>query len=125
MCHKSLPLSTCLAVGFPYGKCLTEEQEILSRWTDYCSEQEIREVKVFHLYEYISRFSFGYSSRTRTGSESNLPILTRWTEYCLELYNHESCGDNAELDCSQPPKEDLQPILREEVKIAVESLKQR
>ena len=20
------------------GKCLTEEQEILSRWTDYCSE---------------------------------------------------------------------------------------
>ena len=43
-------------------------------------------------------------------------ILSRWTEYCSELYNYES------LDCSQPP-EDLQPILREEVEIAVASLK--
>ena len=34
-----------------------------------------------------------------------------------------SCGDNAVLDCSQPPEEDLQPILREEVEIAVASLK--
>ena len=30
-------------------------------------------------------------------------ILSRWTEYCSELYNYESCGDNAVLDCSQPP----------------------
>ena len=36
--------------------------------------------------------------------------LSKWTEYCSELYNHESCGDNAVLDCSQPPVEDLQPI---------------
>ena len=50
-------------------------------------------------------------------------ILSRWTEYCAELYNYESCGDNAVLDCSQPPEEDLQPILREEVEIAVASLK--
>ena len=50
-------------------------------------------------------------------------ILSRWTEYCSELYNYESCGDNAVLDCSQPPEEDLQPILREEVVIAVASLK--
>ena len=50
-------------------------------------------------------------------------ILSRWTEYCSELYNYESCGDNAVLDCSQPPEEDLQPILREEVEIAVASLK--
>ena len=50
-------------------------------------------------------------------------FLSRWTEYCSELYNYESCGDNAVLDCSQPPKEDLQPILREEVEIAVASLK--
>ena len=49
--------------------------------------------------------------------------LSRWTEYCSELYNYESCGDNAVLDCSQPPEEDLQPILREEVEIAVASLK--
>ena len=50
-------------------------------------------------------------------------ILSRWTEYCSELYSYESCGDNAVLDCSQPPEEDLQPFLREEVEIAVASLK--
>ena len=48
---------------------------------------------------------------------------SRWTEYCSELYNYESCGDNTVLDCIQPPEEDLQPILREEVEIAVASLK--
>ena len=50
-------------------------------------------------------------------------ILSRWTEYCSELYNYESCGDNAVLDCSQPQEEDLQPILREEIEIAVASMK--
>ena len=50
-------------------------------------------------------------------------ILSRWTEYCPELYNYESCGDNAVLGCSQSPEEDLRPILREEVEIAVASLK--
>ena len=50
-------------------------------------------------------------------------ILSRWTEYCLELYNYESCGDNAVLDCSQPSEEDLQPILCKGVEIAVASLK--
>ena len=50
-------------------------------------------------------------------------ILSRWTENRLELYNYESCGDNAVLDCSQPQEEDLQTILHEEVEIAVASLK--
>ena len=50
-------------------------------------------------------------------------ILGRWTEYCSELYNYESCGDNAVLDCSQPQEEDPQLILRERVEIAVASLK--
>ena len=50
-------------------------------------------------------------------------IVSRWTEYFSELYNHESCGDNAVLDCSQPPDEDLQPTLREKVESAVASLK--
>ena len=49
-------------------------------------------------------------------------ILSRWTEYCSEMYNYESCRDNAVLDFCQPP-EDLQPILREEVEVAVASLK--
>ena len=41
----------------------------------------------------------------------------------LKHKSNESCGDKAVLDCSQPPEEDLQPILREEVEIAVASLK--
>ena len=39
------------------------------------------------------------------------------------MYNYENCGENTELDCSQPPEEDLQPILREEVEITATSLK--
>ena len=50
-------------------------------------------------------------------------ILSRWTEYCSELYNYETCGDNAVLDCNQPLEEDLHSILREEVELAVASLK--
>ena len=50
-------------------------------------------------------------------------ILSRWTEYCSELYNHESCGNDAVLDCSQPPDKDLQPILREEVESEVALMK--
>ena len=34
-----------------------------------------------------------------------------------------SCGDNAVLDCSQPPEDHLQSILREEDEIVVTSLK--
>ena len=49
-------------------------------------------------------------------------ILSRWTDYFPDLHNYGSCGDNAVLDCSRPP-ENLQPILREELKIAVASLK--
>ena len=49
-------------------------------------------------------------------------ILSRWTEYYSELYSHKNCGNGAVLDCSQPSKEDLQPIFREDVKIAVASL---
>ena len=52
-------------------------------------------------------------------------LLSRWIEYCSELYNHKRCGSNAVLDCIQPPGEDLQPILCEDVEIAVASLKTR
>ena len=55
-----------------------------------------------------------------SGQEKQV-ILSRWTEYCSKLYNYESCGDNAVLDCSKFP-EDLQSIFREEVEIAVTSL---
>ena len=55
---------------------------------------------------------------------SRTPRHWRFTQHhCSELYNYESYGDNAVLDCSQPPEEDLQPILREEVAIAIVSMK--
>ena len=41
----------------------------------------------------------------------------------LRTAHHESCSDNAVMDCSQPPVEDLQPILRAEIEVAVASLK--
>ena len=56
-------------------------------------------------------------SRTGLGNVL-LKILSRWIEYCSELYNHESCGDNAVLDCSHPPEEALKPILHKEIEIS-------
>ena len=50
-------------------------------------------------------------------------ILSTWTEYYSEPYNHERYGDNAVLDCNQSPGEDVQPILREQIEIAVAALK--
>ena len=50
-------------------------------------------------------------------------ILNRWTEYCTELYNYEANGDPSVLDCPQTDREDDHPILRKEVKAAVQLLK--
>ena len=43
--------------------------------------------------------------------------------YCSEVYNYESYGKNIVLECSQHPEEDLRPILREDIEIAVDALK--
>ena len=43
--------------------------------------------------------------------------------FCSGVYNYESYGDNIFLDFSQHPEEDLRPILREDVEIAVAALK--
>ena len=47
--------------------------------------------------------------QNRTGKclTEETEILSRWTEYCSELYNHERCGDNIVLDCSQPKKKKI------------------
>ena len=50
-------------------------------------------------------------------------ILNRWTEYCSELYSHNPNGVPVVLNCPQTTEEDDCPILREEVKAAVKSLK--
>ena len=82
--------------------------------------------RAYQLVKDLTSEKQGRSSTIRNKSGKCLTeekeILSRWTEYCSELYNYESCGDNAVLDCSQPPEEDLQPILREEIEIALASL---
>ena len=50
-------------------------------------------------------------------------ILNRWTEYCSELYNYPIVGDQAILNCPSAALEDPLPILREEVEVAVKTLK--
>ena len=69
----------------------------------------------------------GRSSTIRDGSRKCLTkekeILSRWAGCCSELCGFGSCGYNAVLDCSRPPEEGLQRILREEVEIAGASLK--
>ena len=52
-------------------------------------------------------------------------ILTCWTEYCSDLYNHETQGDCAVLSGPHSTNQDNLPILKEEVKAAVTSLKKR
>ena len=83
--------------------------------------------RAFKLVKNLSSEKQGRSSTIQDRSGKCLTekqnILSRWTEYYSELYIHESCGDYAVLDCSQPPEEYLQPILHEEVKIAFASLK--
>ena len=83
--------------------------------------------EVYQLVKDLTSEKQGRSSTIQDKSEKCLieeqEILSRWTEYCSELYNYESCGDNAVLDCSRPPEEDLQLIHYEEVESAVASLK--
>ena len=59
------------------------------------------------------------SQKTAVGI--NLEALSQKTAVGIKL--EAMTPDNAVLDCSQPQEEDLQPILREEVEITVESLK--
>ena len=49
--------------------------------------------------------------------------LNRRTEYCSELYNYKANGDPSVLNCPQTDTECDHPILRREVKAAVQSLK--
>ena len=58
----------------------------------------------------------------RTIQDKFWKCLTKEQEYCSDLYNFESYSDNTVLDCSYHPGEDLQPILREKVEIAVVAL---
>ena len=50
-------------------------------------------------------------------------ILKRWTEYCSELYNYTATGDSGVLQFPTATNKDKYPFLREEVEVAVKSLK--
>ena len=50
-------------------------------------------------------------------------ILKRWTEYCSELYNYTATGDSGVLQVPTATNKDTYPIRREEVEVAVKSLK--
>ena len=50
-------------------------------------------------------------------------IADRWTEYCSELYNHQVQGDPILVATQNSTNEDNFPILREEVEVAIKSLK--
>ena len=48
-------------------------------------------------------------------------IINHWTEYCTELYNSQTKGNAAVLDCPMNTEEENFPILCEEVEAAVKS----
>ena len=64
--------------------------------------------RAYHLVKDLNLEKQGRSSTIRDKSgkcvTKEKEILSRWTEYCSELCNYDSCGDNAVLDCSQPPE---------------------
>ena len=113
-----------------YRKAVKKAKE--DRIGALCEEIEtcLNENKSKRAYQLVNDLTSEKQGRSSTAQDKSgkclteeKEILSRWTEYCSELYNYESCGDNAVLNCSQPPEEDLQPILREEIEIAVSSLK--
>ena len=68
--------------------------------------------------------------RVRTIQDENGKCLTeandiaeRWTEYCTELYNHSSSGDPEVLEVPNSTNSDDFPLLKEEVKSAIRTLK--
>ena len=79
-------------------------------WIDaQCKEIEtclnkINSKRAYQLVKDLTSEKQGRSSTIQDNSGKCLTeekeILSRWTEYCSELYNYESCGDNAVLDCS-------------------------
>ena len=47
----------------------------------------------------------------------------RWSEYCSELYTFQNKGDPSVLICQEPTEEGEFPILRQEVKSAMKTVK--
>ena len=56
------------------GKCLTEERQMLNRWTEYCSE----------LYNHKANGDQSVLNCTQTDTEDDYPILRREVEVAVQ-----------------------------------------
>ena len=57
------------------GKCLTEERQILNRWTEYCSE----------LYNHKANGNLSVLNCTQTDTDDDYPILNKEMEAAVQL----------------------------------------
>ena len=67
------------------GKCLTEERQILNRWTEYC----------FELYNHKANGDLSVLNCTQTDTEDDHPILHREVEAAVQSLKK---GKSAEVD---------------------------
>ena len=81
------------------GKCLTEERQILNRWTEYCSE----------LYNHKANGDPSVLNCTQTDTEDDHPILCREVEAAIQsLKKGKSTGvDNIPAELVQAGGEDV------------------
>ena len=81
------------------GKCLTEERQILNRWTEYCSE----------LYNQKANGDPSVLNCAHTDTESDHPILRREVEAAVQsLKKGKSAGvDNIPAELVQAGGEDV------------------
>ena len=86
------------------GKCLTEERQILNRWTEYCSE----------LYSYKGNGDPSVLSCPQTDTEDDHPILRREVEVAVQLLKKgKSAGvDNIPAELIQAGGEDIITALK-------------
>ena len=81
------------------GKCLTEEQQILNQWTEYCSE----------LYNYKANGDPSVLNRPQTDTKDDHPILHKEVEAAIQsLRKGKSAGvDNFPAELVQAGGEDV------------------
>ena len=81
------------------GKCLTEERQILNRWTEYCSE----------LYNHKANGDPSVLNCPKTGTEDDHPILRKEVEAAVQsLKKWKSAGvDNIPAELVQAGGEDV------------------
>ena len=86
------------------GKCLTQERQILNRWTEYCSE----------LYIYKANGDPPIPNCPQTDTEDDHPILCRKVEAAVQsLKKGKSAGvDNIPAEQVQAGGEDVITVLR-------------